>query len=149
MTEENINPFDVSSYSTQDTQANTTTVVEESQGTELPQQDPAPSEDNTESAQQNVQTNTEPAQPVVQTEENKAQGQDLTPFNFEWNNDMAKTIYDSLVSGDISQLADIMYEQKVLSELDKMDENEVLMLKMVIQIGLQMKFRKSFTQSIL
>jgi len=130
MTEENINPFDVSSYSTQDTQANTTTVVEESQGTELPQQDPAPSEDNTESAQQNVQTNTEPAQPVVQTEENKAQGQDLTPFNFEWNNDMAKTIYDSLVSGDISQLADIMYEQKVLSELDKMDENEVLMLKM-------------------
>lgn len=130
MTEENINPFDVSSYSTQDTQANTTTVVEESQGTELPQQDPAPSEDNTESAQQNVQTNTEPAQPVVQTEENKAQGQEPTPFNFEWNNDMAKTIYDSLVSGDISQLADIMYEQKVLSELDKMDENEVLMLKM-------------------
>jgi len=130
MTEENINPFDVSSYSTQDTQANTTTVVEESQGTELPQQDPAPSEDNTEPAQQNVQTNTEPAQPIVQTEENKAQGQDPTPFNFEWNNDMAKTIYDSLVSGDISQLADIMYEQKVLSELDKMDENEVLMLKM-------------------
>ena len=130
MTEENINPFDVSSYSTQDTQANTTTVVEESQGTELPQQDPAPSEDNTESAQQNVQTNTEPAQPIVQTEENKAQGQEPTPFNFEWNNDMAKTIYDSLVSGDISQLADIMYEQKVLSELDKMDENEVLMLKM-------------------
>lgn len=130
MTEENINPFDVSSYSTQDTQANTTTVVEESQGTELPQQDPAPSEDNTESAQQNVQTNAEPAQPVVQTEENKAQGQEPTPFNFEWNNDMAKTIYDSLVSGDISQLADIMYEQKVLSELDKMDENEVLMLKM-------------------
>lgn len=130
MTEENINPFDVSSYSTQDTQANTTTVVEESQGTELPQQDPAPSEDNTEPAQQNVQTNTEPAQPIVQTEENKAQSQEPTPFNFEWNNEMAKTIYDSLVSGDISQLADIMYEQKVLSELDKMDENEVLMLKM-------------------
>lgn len=130
MTEENINPFDVSSYSTQDTQANTTTVVEESQGTELPQQDPAPSEDNTEPAQQNVQTNTEPAQPIVQTEESTAQGQEPTPFNFEWNNEMAKTIYDSLVSGDISQLADIMYEQKVLSELDKMDENEVLMLKM-------------------
>ena len=130
MTEESINPFDVSSYSTQDTQANTTTVVEEQQGTELPQQDPAPTEENNEPAQQNVQTNADPAQPIVQTEEIKTQGQEPTPFNFEWNNDMAKNIYDSLVSGDISQLADIMYEQKVLSELDKMDENEVLMLKM-------------------
>jgi hypothetical protein len=130
MTEESINPFDVSSYSTQETQANTTTVVEEQQGTELPQQDPAPAEENNEPAQQNVQTNTEPAQPVVQTEETQTKGQEPTPFNFEWNNDMAKNIYDSLVSGDISQLADIMYEQKVLSELDKMDENEVLMLKM-------------------
>jgi hypothetical protein len=130
MTEESINPFDVSSYSTQETQANTTTVVEEQQGTELPQQDPAPTEENNEPAQQNVQTNTEPAQPVVQTEETQTKGQEPTSFNFEWNNDMAKNIYDSLVSGDISQLADIMYEQKVLSELDKMDENEVLMLKM-------------------
>jgi hypothetical protein len=43
---------------------------------------------------------------------------------------LAKQIYDSLVNGDVSQVADIMYEQKVLSELDKMDENEVLMLKL-------------------
>jgi hypothetical protein len=131
MTEESINPFDVSSYSTQDTQANTTTVVEEQQGTELPQQEPAPTEENNEPAQQNVQTNTEPAQAVVQTEETKAQGQEPTQTtSFEWGNDLAKQIYDSLVNGDVSQVADIMYEQKVLSELDKMDENEVLMLKL-------------------
>jgi hypothetical protein len=131
MTEENLNPFDVSSYSTQDTQANTTTVVEETQGTELPQQDPAPTEENNETAQQNVQTNTEPAQPVVQTEENQAQGQEpAQPKSFEWDNEMAKQIYNSLVNGDISQVADIMYEQKVLSEIDSMSENEVLMLKL-------------------
>jgi len=131
MTEESLNPFDVSSYSTQDTQANTTTVVEETQGTELPQQDPAPTEENNETAQQNVQTNTEPAQPVVQTEENQAQGQEpAQPKSFEWDNEMAKQIYNSLVNGDISQVADIMYEQKVLSEIDSMSENEVLMLKL-------------------
>lgn len=131
MTEENLNPFDVSSYSTQDTQANTTTVVEETQGTELPQQDPAPTEENNETAQQNVQTNTEPAQPIVQTEENQAQGQEpAQPKSFEWDNEMAKQIYNSLVNGDISQVADIMYEQKVLSEIDSMSENEVLMLKL-------------------
>ena len=132
MTEENINPFDVSSYSTQETQASTTTVVEETQGTELPQQDPAPTEEkNDEPAQPTVQTNTEPAQPIVQTEENLAQGQEPTQTaSFEWENDLAKQIYDSLVNGDISQVADIMYEQKVLSEIDKMSENEILMLKM-------------------
>jgi hypothetical protein len=131
MTEESLNPFDVSSYSTQDTQANTTTVVEETQGTDLPQQDPAPTEENNETAQQNVQTNTEPAQPVVQTEENQAQGQEpAQPKSFEWDNEMAKQIYNSLVNGDISQVADIMYEQKVLSEIDSMSENEVLMLKL-------------------
>jgi hypothetical protein len=131
MTEESINPFDVSSYSTQDTQANTTTVVEETQGTELPQQEPAPAEENNEPAQPIVQTNTEPAQPIVQTEETNAQGQEPTQTaSFEWGNDLAKQIYDSLVNGDVSQVADIMYEQKVLSELDKMDENEVLMLKL-------------------
>jgi hypothetical protein len=131
MTEENLNPFDVSSYSTQDTQANTTTVVEETQGTELPQQEPAPAEENNEPAQPIVQTNTEPAQPIVQTEETNAQGQEPTQTaSFEWGNDLAKQIYDSLVNGDVSQVADIMYEQKVLSELDKMDENEVLMLKL-------------------
>jgi hypothetical protein len=131
MTEESINPFDVSSYSTQDTQANTTTVVEEQQGTELPQQDPAPTEENNEPAQQNVQTNTEPAQAVVQTEETKVQGQEPTQAtSFEWGNDLAKQIYDSLVNGDVSQVADIMYEQKVLSEIDSMSENEVLMLKL-------------------
>lgn len=131
MTEESLNPFDVSSYSTQDTQANTTTVVEETQGTDLPQQDPAPTEENNENAQQNVQTNTEPAQPVVQTEENQAQGQEpAQPKSFEWDNEMAKQIYNSLVNGDISQVADIMYEQKVLSEIDSMSENEVLMLKL-------------------
>lgn len=132
MTEENINPFDVSSYSTQDTQTNTTTVVEEPQGTELPPQDPAPTEEkNEETAQPIVQTNTETAQPVVQTGESQDQGQEPTQAaSFDWGNDLAKQIYDSLVNGDISQVADIMYEQKVLSEIDKMSENEILMLKM-------------------
>ena len=131
MTEENINPFDVSSYSTQDTPIEKKT--EEAQpGTELPPQDPEPKKEENEPAEPPKADTQDDNQAATNTQvdDSKAQSQDPTPFNFEWNNEMAKQIYDSLVSGDISQIADIMYEQKVLSELDKMDENEVLMLKM-------------------
>jgi hypothetical protein len=34
-----------------------------------------------------------------------------------------------LTTGNISEVADILYEQKVLSELDKMDESDILKLK--------------------
>lgn len=51
-------------------------------------------------------------------------------FSFEWPNDVSKTIYDKLISGEISDLADIIYEQKVLSNLDNMDESDIVKLKM-------------------
>ena len=51
-------------------------------------------------------------------------------IKFEWENEVAKEIYDNLTTGNISDVADILYEQKVLSELDKMDESDILKLKL-------------------
>ena len=64
---------------------------------------------------------------VIETTETPTQ--ELEAVGFEWNNDVAKNIYDGLVSGNVSEIADILYEQKVLSELDKMNDSDVLKLK--------------------
>ena len=55
------------------------------------------------------------------------------PYSFEWNNDFSKNIYDKLVNKDISELADILYEQKVLSSLDTMDDADIIKLKMAYE----------------
>lgn len=55
------------------------------------------------------------------------------PFSFEWKNDFSKNIYDKLVSKDVSELADILYEQKVLSSLETMDDADVIKLKMAYE----------------
>ena len=124
---EEANPFDVSSYSNtpipQETQA--TEVVEETASTELPATEPpTTTEVNTEVKveEPKVETKVEEPTQVTPAETPKA--------GFEWQNEVAKTIYDSLVSGNISEVADMMYEQKVLSELDKMNEADIIKLNM-------------------
>lgn len=133
MTEQEINPFDVSSYSnTPDTQT-------ESTATELPQE--ATQETSTESTETATDTTSVESTPVAtqevseptatETESNNSHVEENTQQQvvFEWENDMAKNIYDSLVNGNVSEIADVLYEQKVLSELDKMDESDILKLK--------------------
>lgn len=112
---ETINPFDVSSY------------VTESQGVsnmETTQSLPDQSEPVQSEPVQTVATQTEPVKPEPQSYE---------PTSFEWNNDLSKTIYEKLVSKDVSELADILYEQKVLSSLDSMDDSDILKLQMAYE----------------
>ncbi len=45
----------------------------------------------------------------------------------------SKNIYEKLINGDISELADMIYEQKVLSSLDDMSEADVIKLKMAYE----------------
>jgi hypothetical protein len=133
MPENETNPFDVTSYSntevapTQDTQA-----------TELPQGNegqPNGEEGKTEEGQATDTTSTETTLPATNTEvdekNEETDGQDTQneKIKFEWENESAKNIYDSLVSGNLSDVADVLYEQKVLSELDSMTESDVLKLK--------------------
>lgn len=127
MTEQEINPFDVSSYSTEPVTPTETT-------TETTQTETTPTESTqteTEATQtEPTQTTVEPTQTEpVQVEPTQSEPQEPQKIEFEWENEVAKEIYDNLTNGNISDVADILYEQKVLSELDSMDESDILKLK--------------------
>jgi hypothetical protein len=110
---ETLNPFDSGTYVPENT------MQPVSQPEEKPVEQPvqeAPVE-----TQPVVEQNTEP----VNTPETKP--------SFEWKDDFSKTIYEKLVSKDVSDLADMLYEQKVLSSLDNMDEEDVIKLHMAYQ----------------
>lgn len=127
---EQVNPFDVNSYSTEPV-ATTETATETTQAdettTESTQVDPpVAAETATESTQADPApaTNTATADTETGSETNNTQ-----KIQFEWENEVAKDIYENLTSGNISEVADILYEQKVLSELDSMTESDVIKLK--------------------
>ncbi len=129
MAEQDINPFDVSSYS-----SDPNTSVEPTQ-TEPTQTEPTPAEpvqaDPAATQTEPTQTNAEPTQAEpAKVEPTQSEPSEPTKIQFEWENEVAKNIYDSLVSGNVSEIADVLYEQKVLSELDKMDESDILKLKL-------------------
>jgi len=133
MSEATFNPFDANGY-----------VAESATQTQQPAAEPvttepAQSEPVTSTAEPQQTTATEPTTVEPQTSEpakaepskNDVQQPELKPF--EWNNDFAKTVYDKLVSKDISELADMLYEQKVLSNLDSMSDEDVVKLHMAYQ----------------
>lgn len=130
MTEQEINPFDVSSYSTEPV-ASTETTTEPTQ-TETTATDTTNVESTaTESTEttQTPDTTTATESTPVATEEEGSETTEQSKISFEWENEVAKEIYENLTNGNISDVADILYEQKVLSELDKMDESDILKLK--------------------
>jgi hypothetical protein len=133
MTEQETNPFDVNSYSNT---ASEPTQTEPTQ-TETTQTEPTQadaSQGNTEVSTPAAEGTTEPAQPSQEptnTESNSGEGETVTTQKvvFEWENEVARDIYENLTNGNISEVADILYEQKVLSELDSMQESDVIKLK--------------------
>jgi hypothetical protein len=133
MPEQETNPFDINSYSnteselsqTESTQAEQT--QEESTQTDTTQGNTEVSTTATESTQESAQTSQEPTNTESNSEEGKTQT--TQKVIFEWENEVAKDIYENLTNGNISEVADILYEQKVLSELDSMPESDVIKLK--------------------
>jgi hypothetical protein len=128
MPEQETNPFDVSSYSNTEV-----TPEQDTQATELPQNNEETTsveEVKTEESKPTESVSTDSTQAtnteIEQAEDNTQTTQEI---KFEWENESAKNIYDSLVSGNLSDVADVLYEQKVLSELDSMAESDVLKLK--------------------
>jgi hypothetical protein len=133
MTEQEINPFDVSSYSNDLNTSN-----EKAQAVELPQegttQTASESTESTPTESTPVETaqevKSEPTATETKIETTETPTQEPEAVGFEWNNDVAKNIYDGLVSGNVSEIADILYEQKVLSELDTMSESDIVKLRL-------------------
>lgn len=130
MTEQEINPFDVSSYSTETTTSPETTnesIQTEEVATDTTNVDSVPTEAT--EATQTPATTEATESTTVATEDNGSETSQPSKISFEWENEVAKEIYDNLTNGKISDVADILYEQKVLSELDSMSESDVLKLK--------------------
>lgn len=126
MSETNFNPFDQSNYSQTPTE---TTPVEAKVETE----------ETTQTEETQTLATTEPSSEVevqqsestlVDNSETEEEESEEQGYQFEWPNETAKEIYDRLVSGNITDLADMIYEQKVLSSLDTMSDADIVKLKM-------------------
>lgn len=129
MTEQEVNPFDVSSYSTEPITTSEPTQTEPA-ATEPAQAEPTATTDPaTEPTQADPVTPPAADPEPAATEPTESEKNNVQTLEFEWENEVAKEIYDNLTKGNISDVADILYEQKVLSELDKMDESDILKLK--------------------
>lgn len=127
MTEEAINPFDVSGYSTDPNETQATT---QSESTELPQE-PTTSESTETTSTESTPVESVKTESAVETPSaNEIPAQESINIDYKWENENAKNIYDSLVSGNVSEIADILYEQKVLSEIDTMNESDIIKLKL-------------------
>jgi hypothetical protein len=127
MSETNFNPFDQSNYSESpsqevNSQATETELKTEEASTEV--SEPTQTETGVESPQEFNQSSE-----TVLTEEEESDEED-SGFVFEWPNETSRDIYNNLVNGNISDLADMIYEQKVLSSLDSMSDSDIVKLKM-------------------
>ena len=115
---ETINPFDVSSYAQEGQAQVASEPVQET------------TETTTETVAEPVQS--EPVQTVSEPVKTDSV-QTFEPTPFEWKDDFSKNIYEKLVNKDVSELADMLYEQKVLSSLDSMDESDIIKLQMAYE----------------
>jgi hypothetical protein len=125
------NPFNVSEYSNTETQETAQPV----QSTETVQAaEPVTQEQSTPTTQV-VEMNTEYSTPTETVVEEEYEEGEYEPseYTFEWPNEVSKDIYEKLINGNISELADMIYEQKVLSSLDDMSEADVIKLKMAYE----------------
>ena len=120
MSEAQFNPFDTSSYSNTAVEVPQEVVVEDVQ---LEAQE-------SQEVQSTVSSDTAVELPQESQTNEQSQSE---PVQFEWPNEVSKDIYEKLVNGNISELADMIYEQKVLSSLDTMSESDVLKLKMAYE----------------
>ena len=129
---ETFNPFDSGTYATEGT-----VVQPETNEAQQSQNDVATSQ--SEETSQSQQTNTDI--PNTESSLSKSESNSLTSSEsfdenvslFEWKDDFSKTIYDKLVNKDVSELADMLYEQKVLSSLDSMSDEDIIKLQMAYE----------------
>ncbi len=118
------NPFDTSGYSTTPNEAMEVEVKQDDV------QEVKSEPEQTQEVEKSVEVSSEPVhqatESTLDTETEISQEQPT----FEWPNELSQRIYDNLVEGNISDLADLMYEQKVLSSLNEMSDEDIIKLNM-------------------
>lgn len=128
MSEETFNPFDAGSYAPEG-QVQPEPTQEASQQQTQEQTAPEPVQPKEAQVEAKTEVTTESKTVDAPVKEERVTEQQ----SFEWNDDFSKTIYEKLVSKDISELADILYEQKVLSSLDSMSDEDIVKLNMAYE----------------
>jgi len=58
---------------------------------------------------------------------------DEKPIDLKFENDTSKKVFDYIKSGKIDDVMDILYEQKVLSNIGELDDKEVIRLKIAYE----------------
>ena len=127
---ETFNPFDSGNYAAEGTVTQPETIDTTQTDTNSLSVDSSVSTDTTND--NNTQSTTS-EQAFTSTTDNQTATQTEQSAIFEWKDDFSKTIYDKLVNKDVSELADILYEQKVLSSLDNMSDEEIIKLQMAYE----------------
>lgn len=129
---ETFNPFDSGAYNQEGVLSQSEPVSTETTSQELAQSEPS-TETKVESTDSSINTDSAKSEQPVINNSYENESMTIEPYSFEWKDDISKTIYDKLVNKDISDLADILYEQKVLSSLDSMSDADIIKLQMAYE----------------
>lgn len=134
------NIFDIDGYSSDPIAAEPIIdSTEGSQDTGSTSQDPTgETGDGSQTAAAEGQSNegqTSDGQTTTSTDEGTGSSIDFEgkSFDFEWDNEESKVIYESLISGDYGSVSDMLYEQKLLSSLSEMNDSDAVMMSLAYQ----------------
>lgn len=135
MAENELNPFAESSWA-EEPQATDSTTTESTEATETKEKDE--SESSTEGTSGEGETTPEtadgqePQQPINDDSDDYSQEYDEEDEpKLEFKNELSQKVFESIVSGNYEKVAPIIYEQTVLSNLEKLSDEEVV--KLMIQ----------------
>jgi len=134
MSEETFNPFDAGGYAPEGK-------VQQSEPTQEPTQQQTEQKTETQETSISEPVQSNETQVLSKDDRNTSVTVDAPAQEevvqdnefFQWNDDFSKTIYDKLVNKEVSDLADILYEQKVLSSLDSMSDEDIVKLSMAYE----------------
>ena len=134
MTENELNPFAESSWA-EEPQATDSTATTESTETTETENESEPSTDSTSSESESSTEKTdgqESKQSFDDDSDNYTQEyEEEDEPQLEFKNELSQKVFESIVSGNYEKVAPIIYEQTVLSNLEKLSDEEVV--KLMIQ----------------
>ena len=135
------NIFDIDGYSSEPMSAESMTDnAEGSQDTSSTSQDPAQGEGEGNQTASTEGQSTEGQTSDGQEGSTSTEGDsgssvnfETKSFEFEWDNEESKTIYENLINGDYASVSDMLYEQKLLSNLSEMNDSDAVMMALAYQ----------------
>lgn len=134
MTENELNPFAESSWA-EEPQATDSNATTESTETTETENEPESSTESTSSESESTTETTDGQEPKQSFDDDSdSYSQEYNEEDepkLEFKNELSQKVFESIVSGNYEKVAPIIYEQTVLSNLEKLSDEEVV--KLMIQ----------------